>query len=79
MSAVTVYVNGQAKPVMLTSASTSAGGSGKSTAVVDSGMPIILAAPDIANGIYGALGIGPANDGQCKLSLEFFFLLARLC
>lgn len=37
------------------------------TAVVDSGMPIILASVEIANGIYGALGIGPASDGQCEL------------
>ena len=36
------------------------------TAVVDSGMPVILASQNIANGIYGALGIGPASDGNCK-------------
>ena len=36
------------------------------TAIIDSGMPVILARQDIANGIYGALGVGPGNDGQCE-------------
>lgn len=71
ISALTVYVNGEAKPVRLTSASASGGPIGQPTAVVDSGMPIILATPDIANGIYGALGIGPGSDGQCKYSPIF--------
>lgn len=69
VNAVTVYVNGEPRPVRLTSASVSGGPAGRSTAVVDSGMPIILASPDIANGIYGALGIGPGGDGQCKYLL----------
>ncbi|KAK7684268.1 hypothetical protein QCA50_012592 [Cerrena zonata] len=64
ISALTVYVNREAKPVWLTSASASGGPIGQPTAVVDSGMPIILATPDIMNGIYGALGIGPGSDGQ---------------
>ncbi|KAK7678909.1 hypothetical protein QCA50_018049 [Cerrena zonata] len=64
ISALTVYVNREAKPVWLTSASASGGPIGQPTAVVDSGMPIILVTPDIANGIYGALGIGPGSDGQ---------------
>ncbi|KAH8078426.1 hypothetical protein BXZ70DRAFT_1012766 [Cristinia sonorae] len=42
------------------------------TAVVDSGMPIILASLDIANGTYGALGIGPASDRQCESPVFVF-------
>ncbi|KAI6022034.1 aspartic peptidase domain-containing protein [Pisolithus marmoratus] len=58
--AITVYVNGQAKPVGLASLS----GSVLPAAVLDSGMPVILTTSTIANGIYGALGISPASDGQ---------------
>lgn len=57
---VTVYVDGVAKPVTVRSGTMSP----FATAVVDSGMPIILASVDIVNGIYGALGIGPGKDGQ---------------
>lgn len=32
--------------------------------MLDSGVPFILTGTAIANGIYGALGIGPASDGQ---------------
>lgn len=44
---------------------------GTPTAVVDSGMPIILASTSIANGIYGALGVGPSSDGNCTCLLNF--------
>ncbi|KAH9970300.1 aspartic peptidase domain-containing protein [Lactifluus volemus] len=37
------------------------------TATLDSGVPFILATSAIANGIYGALGIQPATDGQYYL------------
>jgi hypothetical protein len=40
-------------------------------AVLDSGVPLIITTSEIANGIYGALGIGPAADGQCGLPLIF--------
>lgn len=57
---ISVWVDGVEKVVNVGS------GAGQSaTAVVDSGMPIILASVTIANGIYGALGIGPGSDGQC--------------
>ncbi|EMD30882.1 hypothetical protein CERSUDRAFT_120264 [Gelatoporia subvermispora B] len=59
--AITVYVNGQAHPVQLPR---SVGGGTSPTAVLDSGVPVILATSQIANGIYGALGIGPASDGS---------------
>ncbi|KAG6334244.1 hypothetical protein ID866_4850, partial [Astraeus odoratus] len=58
--AITVYVNGQAKPVTLQSLSHAL----YPTAVLDSGMPVIMTTSEIANGIYGALGISPASDGQ---------------
>ncbi|KAF8721826.1 hypothetical protein AX14_010160 [Amanita brunnescens Koide BX004] len=59
--AITVYVDGVRKPVDIDA---SAGGEQYPTAVLDSGIPVILTTPDIANGIYGALGIGPAADGN---------------
>ncbi|THG94158.1 hypothetical protein EW026_g7256, partial [Hermanssonia centrifuga] len=63
--AVTVYVDGQPKQVTL---STSSSTRFSPTAVIDSGMPIIMASKSIADGIYGALGIGPASDGNYYLS-----------
>ena len=56
LNKITVYEGGVRKEVTIAKGS---------TAVVDSGMPIILASENIANGIYGALGIGPGSDGQC--------------
>jgi hypothetical protein len=38
-------------------------------AVLDSGVPLIVTTSEIANGIYGTLGIGPGADGQCGLPL----------
>ena len=59
--AITVYVNGQAFPVALQSLS----GASEPIALLDSGVPLIITTPALANGIYGALGIGPASDGNC--------------
>jgi hypothetical protein len=59
--AITVYVNGQAFPIALQSLS----GASEPTALLDSGVPLIITTPALANGIYGALGIGPASDGNC--------------
>ncbi|KAI0738767.1 aspartic peptidase domain-containing protein [Daedaleopsis nitida] len=56
---INVYVNGVRKPV--TVSSTSARGP---TAILDSGAPLIVATRSIANGIYGALGVSPAADGN---------------
>ncbi|KAI9566275.1 aspartic peptidase domain-containing protein [Boletus coccyginus] len=58
--AITVYVNGQAFPVALQSLS----GTSEPTALLDSGVPLIVTTPALANGIYGALGIDPAPDGN---------------
>ena len=35
-------------------------------AVLDTGGSNILMRSDLANGLYGAIGIGPASDGMCK-------------
>ncbi|KAG2139633.1 aspartic peptidase domain-containing protein [Suillus bovinus] len=59
--AITVYVNGQARPVVLTGSVT---GAAFPTALLDSGVPFIITTSSIANGIYGALGISPASDGN---------------
>ncbi|TFK19803.1 hypothetical protein FA15DRAFT_697324 [Coprinopsis marcescibilis] len=34
------------------------------SAIVDSGVPLIVTSPAVANAIYGAIGISPAQDGQ---------------
>jgi hypothetical protein len=41
-------------------------------AVLDLGVPLIITTSEIVNGVYGALGIGPAAEGQCKSSLIFY-------
>lgn len=40
-------------------------------AIIDTGGSLILTTRDIANGIYGAWGIGPGSDGNCTLLLLF--------
>jgi hypothetical protein len=35
-------------------------------AVLDTGGSSILMRSDLANGLYGAIGIGPASDGMCN-------------
>ena len=62
VSAITLYINNSRKSVKLDARS----GNALPTAILDSGVPSIFATSDIADGIYGALGIGPASDGQCK-------------
>ncbi|EIW81636.1 acid protease [Coniophora puteana RWD-64-598 SS2] len=59
VAAITVYVNGQEMPIAL---GTSVTGVGYPTALLDSGVPLIMTTSAIANGIYGALGINPSND-----------------
>jgi hypothetical protein len=63
---ITVWVDGQPKSVAL---GRSAGGGPSPEAVLDSGVPLILTTSSIANGIYGALGVGPASDGRCQCYL----------
>ncbi|KAK0469376.1 acid protease [Desarmillaria tabescens] len=70
---VSVWVDDQERVVTLPS--TARG----TTAVLDSGVPIILTTKAIADGIYGAVGIGPGADGQyyipCKTPLNMTLTL----
>jgi len=59
---ITVYVDGVPHRVTL---GRSASGGVFPTAILDSGVPVILTTPAIANAIYGAIGIDPASDGKC--------------
>ncbi|KAH9478959.1 Pepsin A [Psilocybe cubensis] len=74
--AITVYVDGQRKEVDV-----GRGGAGGAfpSAVVDSGVPLILATSAIANAVYGALGVEPASDGKyyipCTTPLNLTFTL----
>ena len=63
VTAITVYVDGVQKDVSI---GPSRSGSAFPTAVLDTGVPVILATSDIANGIYGALDIHPAHDKNCE-------------
>lgn len=63
VTAITVYVDGVRKDINI---GPSNSGSAFPTAVLDTGVPVILATSDIANGIYGALDIHPARDGSCE-------------
>ncbi|KAJ3512984.1 hypothetical protein NLJ89_g3205 [Agrocybe chaxingu] len=59
--AITVYVNGEARGVSI---GRSATGAVFPSAILDSGVPLILTTSTIANAIYGAIGVSPASDGQ---------------
>lgn len=59
---ITVYVDGERREVEVGRSNT---GAPWPSAVLDSGVPLILTTSRIANGIYGAIGIAPAQDGQC--------------
>ena len=61
--AITIYINGSPMAVQIDHPRS---GNAYPTAVLDTGVPFILTSTNVANGIYGALGIGPAADGQCK-------------
>ena len=63
IAAITVYVDGAPKPIVLPRGLK---GTPFPVAVLDSGVPVIFTTSNIANGIYGALGIGPGADGQCR-------------
>lgn len=60
--AITVYVNGVPKPVSL---GPSVSGGAFPSAVLDSGVPLILTTSPVANAIYGAIGVTPSSDGNC--------------
>lgn len=71
MRAITVWVGGEAREVDV---GRGVMGSVFPSAVLDSGVPLILASGRIANGVWGALGVSPADDGMC----ECFFILVSL-
>ncbi|KAE9394730.1 acid protease [Gymnopus androsaceus JB14] len=60
---ITVWVDGQAKPIALQNSS-----SNYPTAILDTGVPVILATKSIADAIYGAIGVSPASDGNYYVS-----------
>ena len=62
VNAITVYVNGTTERIQLRRSVT---GASSPIAVLDSGVSVILTTSDIANGIYGAIGINPASNGMC--------------
>lgn len=63
VQSINVFVDGEDRAVEI---GNSVNGGVFPSAVLDSGVPVILTTAAIANGIYGAIGIGPANDGQCE-------------
>lgn len=63
MKAITVYVNGTALSIAV---GRGVSGGVFPEAVLDSGVPFIIATPSLASGIWGALGINPAADGNCQ-------------
>ncbi len=65
-----MYVNGVARSVNL---GKSVDGGPYPDAVLDTGVPYIIATPSLANAIWGSLGIGPASDGNCELIICLFF------
>ena len=81
VKAITVYMNGTTERIQLGRSVTEAS---TPIAMLDSGVSLILTTSDIANGIYGAIGINPASNGMCtSFFLEFnkipLLLLFRLC
>ena len=69
VKAITVYVNGTTERIKMGKSVT---GASSPIAVLDSGVSLILTTSDIANGIYGAIGINPASNGMCT---SFFSLV----
>lgn len=65
VSEIAVWVDGVKKTVDLSSTV----GTALPSAVLDTGVPVILSTSAIANGIYGALNVGPGSDGQCKFNV----------
>ncbi|EIN12122.1 acid protease [Punctularia strigosozonata HHB-11173 SS5] len=61
VQAVNVYVDGEQRPVTLPKSVT---GAVYPSAVLDSGVPVIVTTSAIANAIYGAIGVGPNSDGS---------------
>ncbi|EAU80857.2 endopeptidase [Coprinopsis cinerea okayama7 len=73
---ITVYVDGVPNDIDLPR---SGNGAVFPTAILDSGVPLIFTSSEIANALYGAIGVSPANDGQyyvpCNQPLNITFRL----
>jgi len=59
-------VDGQPRPVDIGRSKT---GAIFPSAVIDSGVPYILTTTQVANAIYGAIDVHPAQDGKCESSI----------
>ncbi|KAF9532215.1 aspartic peptidase domain-containing protein [Crepidotus variabilis] len=74
--AITVYVN--SVPMHINVGRAGNGGAFPS-AVLDTGVPLILTTSTVANAIYGAIGINPASDGKyyvpCTTPLNMTFTI----
>lgn len=66
VTGISVWVDSQEKQIQMTKTPDIVDDGSSLTAVLDSGVPLIITSSAIANGIYGALGIGPASDGNCE-------------
>jgi hypothetical protein len=79
VSQVTVYTNKTALPITLAG---SVGNFNSPTAALDSGVPVILTTRQIANALYGAIGVGPGADGNyyfpCNKPLNISFTVGGL-
>ena len=67
---ITVWVNGQPKTIALQESSHES----YPSAILDTGTPIILSTKVIADAIYGAIGVSPASDGNCKYQSHYRLL-----
>ncbi|EJF56337.1 hypothetical protein DICSQDRAFT_174971 [Dichomitus squalens LYAD-421 SS1] len=65
VTAITVYVDDKPLPISLPHSVVP--GASAPSAILDSGVPLIVTTTQIADAIYGALGVGPANDGNYYL------------
>ncbi|KAF8588674.1 acid protease [Ramaria rubella] len=63
ITSITAWVNSEARPITLGN-SKAISSLNTPVAIVDTGGSVILTTRDIANGIYGAWGIGPGQDGN---------------
>lgn len=66
---ITVYVDGEPRRVDIGHSNT---GGAFPIAVIDSGVPFILTSSKVANAIYGAIDVHPAQDGSCKYTCRYF-------
>jgi hypothetical protein len=71
-----VYVNGAPMPINVGRSNT---GAVFPSAVVDSGVPLILTTSAVANAVYGAIGVSPGSDGNCNVFLSRSRFFSSFC